>query len=513
MTVSGERARQSARARSAKPRLSLRQIINMSVGFFGIQFAFGLQTANISRIFQTLGAHLQQIPILWVAAPLTGLVVQPIIGYASDRTWGRFGRRRPYFLGGAVLTTVALLVMPDSPALWVAAVMLWLLDASANISMEPFRAFVADQLPPSQRPTGFALQSLFIGVGAVLSSVLPWVLARFGVANVAASGRIPATVRTSFYVGGVLVLAAVLWTVLTTREYPPECLREFDDSPAAHSDGDVSGAWRQGLAALSGGLIGIAVIARYALDPQLYVLAGSLAIAGGLFLWLSLTASRGMVRQVMADLYTMPDAMRRLAWVQFFSWFALFDLWIYATPAVAATQFGSSNPLSPLYNAGANWVDVLFGAYNGFAVLAALALPLMVRAVGLRRTHAINLTAAAAALISFLWIRNPDWLLVPMVGVGFGWASILALPYTLLADNLPAEKMGVYMGIFNFFIVIPQLLAASVLGVLLQFFFHDRAVYGLALGGLSLVLAGLCTLRVGGAGPDPVSRVATSQKA
>jgi maltose/moltooligosaccharide transporter len=481
---------------SRKPELSVRQILNMSVGFLGIQFAFGLQNANVSRIFQTLGAHLGQIPALWIAAPLTGLLVQPIIGYASDRTWGRFGRRRPYFLTGAVLTTLALLVMPESPVLWVAAVMLWMMDASVNVSMEPFRAFVADQLPSTQRPLGFALQTLFIGAGAVLSSVLPWVLAHFGVSNVAPPGEIPATVRIAFYVGGAVLMGAVLWTVLSTREYPPERLRGFTDSPPAQLRADASRAWRPGLVLLVLGAGGVAVIHHDALDPQLYLLAGGLAAAGLLFLWLSRSASRGMVRQVMADLYGMPGAMRRLAWVQFFSWFAMFALWIYTTPTVTAVQFGSSNPLSSAYNAGANWVGVLFGAYNGFAVLAALVIPQLARWAGVRWTHVINLAAAAAGLISFVWIRDPRWLLLSMLGVGFGWASILSLPYTLLADNLPAEKMGIYMGIFNFFVVIPQLLAASVLGVLLETFFAGQAVFGLVLGGVSLALSGLCTLRV-----------------
>ncbi len=482
---------------SGKPELSVRQVLNMSVGFLGIQFAFGLQNANVSRIFQTLGAHVAQIPALWIAAPLTGLLVQPIIGYASDRTWGRFGRRRPYFLAGAVLTTTALLVMPDSPALWVAAIMLWLMDASVNVSMEPFRAFVADQLPTTQRPLGFALQTLFIGIGAVLSSVLPWMLARFGVANIAPPDQIPATVRISFYVGGAVLMGSVLWTVLTTHEYPPERLRRFADSPPTFHRLDVARAWRPGVVLLALGVLGIGLIRHFALDRQLYLLAGGLAAGGLLFLWLGRSRSRGMLHQVMTDLYAMPPAMRRLAWVQFFSWFAMFALWIYTTPAVTAVQFDSSNPLSSAYNAGANWVDVLFGAYNGFAVLAALLIPRMARWAGLRWTHVINLAAAAAGLVSFVWVRDPHWLLLSMVGVGFGWASILAVPYTLLADHLPAEKMGIYMGIFNFFIVIPQLLAASVLGVLLHEFFHGDAMFGLLIGGVSLMLAGLCTLRVG----------------
>ncbi|MGC8519016.1 MAG: MFS transporter [Steroidobacteraceae bacterium] len=471
-------------------------MLNMSAGFLGIQFAFGLQNANVSRIFQTLGAHVAQIPALWIAAPLTGLLVQPIIGYASDRTWGRFGRRRPYFFAGAVLTTLALLVMPESPLLWVAAVMLWVMDASVNISMEPFRAFVADQLPNAQRPLGFALQTLFIGVGAVLSSVLPWVLAHFGVSNVAPPGEIPTTVRISFYIGGAVLISSVLWTVLSTREYPPEQLRGFSGSAPPLPLTDSARAWRPGLVLLALGAAGILVIRRDGLDGQLYLLVGGLMVAGGLFLWLSRARSRGMLRQVMTDLYGMPNAMRRLAWVQFFSWFAMFALWIYTTPAVTAVQFGSSNPLSSAYNAGANWVGVLFGAYNGFAVLAALIIPQLVRWVGLRFTHVINLAAAAVGLASFLWVRDPRWLLVSMLGVGFGWASILSLPYTLLADNLPAQKMGIYMGIFNFFVVIPQLLAASVLGVLLKTFFAGQAVFGLVLGGVSLALAGLCTLRV-----------------
>ncbi len=481
---------------SVKPELSVRQILNLSVGFLGIQFAFGLQSADVSRIFQTLGANLAQIPVLWIAAPLTGLVMQPIIGYASDHTWGRFGRRRPYFLAGAILTTVALLIMPDSPALWVAAVMLWMMDASVNISMEPFRAFVADQLPSTQRPLGFAWQTVFIGIGAVLSSVLPWVLAHFGVANVAPRGEIPATVRISFYIGGAVLIGAVLWTVLTTREYPPERLLGFADSPPPSPPSDVSRAWWPGVLLLALAAAGIVLISRFTLARQLYLLAAASAAAGVLFLWLSRTRSRGMIRQVMADLYTMPEAMRRLAWVQFFSWFAMYAMWVYATPAVTAAQFGSSNPLSTAYNAGANWVDVLFAAYNGFAVLAALVIPRMARRAGLRGTHIINLIAAAVGLISFVWVRDPSWLLLSMLGVGFGWASILSLPYTLLADNLPAEKMGVYMGIFNFFIVIPQLVAAGVLGVLLETFFHGHAVFELVLAGVSLLFAGLCMLRV-----------------
>ena len=481
---------------TAKPELSFRQVWNMCVGFLGIQFAFALQNADVSRIFQTLGADLREIPILWVAAPLSGLLVQPIIGYASDHTWTRLGRRRPYFLGGALLTTLALAWMPNSATLWVAAVMLWLMDAAINVSMEPFRAFVGDQLPESQRALGFALQSFFIGVGAVLASILPWALARLGVANVAPAGQIPATVRIAFYVGAAVLFCAVLWTVVSTREYPPERLLGFARKSPSPAVTDVSRAWRPGLVMLVAGGLGIAAIRRFSLAGELYLLAGGVIVFGAFFAWLSTTASRGMARQVMSDLYGMPGPMRRLAWVQFFSWFALFAMWIYTTPTVTSVQFGSADPRSLAYNTGANWVGVLFAAGNCFLVAGAVVIPLMVRLLGQRWSHLVNLAAGGLGLASFAWVRSPDWLLLSMVGVGFASASIQSLPYTLLSENLPPEKMGVYMGIFNFFIVIPQMLAASVLGGLVHALFGDRPAFGLVLGGTSMLLGGLCTLRV-----------------
>ncbi|GAB3024764.1 MFS transporter [Oleiagrimonas citrea] len=479
-----------------KPELSFWQIFNMCFGFLGIQFGFALQNANVSRIFQTLGADVNSIPALWIAAPLTGLIVQPIIGHFSDRTWNRLGRRRPYFLAGAVLATLALIAMPNAPALWVAAGLLWIMDASFNVSMEPFRAFVGDQLPTHQRPLGYSMQSVFIGIGAVVASLLPWVLAHFGVANTAPAGQIPTTVHIAFYVGGAVLLGAILWTVLTTREYPPAQLQDFSEAVRTPAPVDASRAWTIGLAFLVVGLITPAVIYYGHLEKELYLLAGMLIVFGALFVWLSRTRSHGMVRQVMGDLYGMPGPMRKLAWVQFFSWFALFAMWIYTTSAVTAVQYGTTDTQSALYNEGANWVGVLFGAYNGFAAVAAALIPLMARAIGLRWSHLINLVLGGLGLISFLFIRDPDWLLLSMVGVGFAWASILSLPYALLSDNLPTEKMGVYMGIFNFFIVIPQLLAASVLGILLRVFFHGQPIYALMLGGASLILAGLLTLRV-----------------
>ena len=297
---------------SRKPELSFWQIWNMCFGFLGIQFGFALQNANVSRIFQTLGAEVNDIPILWVAAPLTGLIVQPIIGHYSDRTWNRLGRRRPYFLAGAILATLALLAMPNSPTLWMAAGLLWIMDASFNVSMEPFRAFVGDQLPEHQRPRGFSMQSVFISVGAVVASLMPWLLTKAGVSNVAPDGAIPDTVKYAFYAGGALLMGTVLWTVLSTREYPPEQLREFDDDAKALPV-DASRAWRPGLLLIVGGLLVLLSIRHFSLEKELYVLAGGLLAFGALFAWLAFSRSQGMLREVMGDLYSMPDAMRRLA--------------------------------------------------------------------------------------------------------------------------------------------------------------------------------------------------------
>jgi maltose/moltooligosaccharide transporter len=491
-------------ATRAKPELSFWQIWNMCFGFLGIQFGFALQTADVSRIFQTLGASLEQIPVLWVAAPLTGLLVQPIIGHCSDRTWTRLGRRRPYFLAGALLATLALLWMPNAGALWMAAVLLWLMDATFNIAMEPFRAFVADQLPMRQRPRGYLLQSFFIGTGAVVASMLPWILAHLGVSNVAPDGGIPDTVKYSFYAGGVALLGAVLWTVCSTREYPPEQLQAFDPSPDGHALPDLRGIWRNGGAWLLAGIVVALLIERFQLRQEVYLLAAGMAVYGLLLIGYEaalklrpvLAEKRGLLGHVLGDLHQMPAVMRQLAWVQLFSWFALFSMWIYTTATVAEVQYGATDPHSALYNEAANWVGVLFAVYNGCAALAALAIPLMVRRWGLRASHLVNLWLGGAGLAAFLFIRDPHWLLLPMLGVGFAWASILALPYAMLSDNLPAAKMGVYMGIFNFFIVIPQLVAASVLGELLKRFFHGQPVWALVVGGASLFVAGLCTLRV-----------------
>ena len=494
-----------------RPELSFRQIWNMCFGFLGIQFGFALQTADVSRIFQTLGASLEQIPVLWVAAPITGLIVQPIIGHCSDRTWTRLGRRRPYFLAGALLATLALLWMPDAGTLWTAAILLWLMDATFNVAMEPFRAFVADQLPVQQRPQGYLLQSFFIGAGAVVASMLPWILAQLGVSNVAAPGVIPDTVKYAFYAGGAALLGAVLWTVATTREYPPEQFRAFDSAGAAATPPDLRGIWRNGAAWLLAGGVAAWLIQRYRLRDEVYLLAAGLAFYGLLLIGYeaalklrpAMARKRGLLGDVLGDLHAMPAAMRQLAWVQLFSWFAMFALWIYATAAVARVQYHATDAHSALYNEAANWVGVLFGVYNGCAALAAFAIPSMVRRWGLRASHLLNLWLGGAGLLAFLFVRDPHWLLLPMLGVGFAWASILSLPYAMLSDSLPAAKMGVYMGIFNFFIVIPQLVAASVLGELLKRCFHGQPVWALASGGASLFAAGLCTLRVRLAEPRP----------
>jgi len=480
-----------------KPDLSFWQIWNMCFGFLGIQFGFALQNANVSRIFQTLGAEIDQIPLLWIAAPLTGLIVQPIVGYYSDRTWTRFGRRRPYFTIGAVLTTLALFVMPNSPSLWIAAGMLWVMDASINVSMEPFRAYVADQMPPKQRPAGYAMQSFFIGIGAIVASMLPWLLAQWGVANTAEAGMVPDTVKFAFYAGGVVLFGAIMWTVVSTREYPPDQLRAFSDArPVMPHRPDPDAVRRHSRVWLAAGLLFGLMIWWRALDAQLFLLAGGIGVYGIALLLLARGRSDNLFTSILSDLHGMPETMRKLALVQFFSWFALFAMWIFTTAAVAEVHFGSSDPQSAAYNEGANWVGVLFGAYNGFAALAAIFIPMLVRRIGLRKTHMLNLWLGAAGLLSIRYIGDPAWLLLSMVGVGIAWASILSLPYAMLSDSVPTEKMGTYMGIFNFFIVIPQLVAASVLGFLLKTFFDGEPVFALVIGAISLLIAGLSVLRL-----------------
>ncbi|WP_168047420.1 MFS transporter [Brevundimonas alba] len=469
----------------------------MCVGFFGIQIGFGLQNANTSRIFQTLGADVDSLAILWIAAPLTGLLVQPIVGYFSDRTWTPLGRRRPYFLAGAILTTLALLVMPHSPYLWMAASMLWIMDASINITMEPFRAFVGDNLPAEQRTTGYAMQSFFIGAGAVFASCLPYILTEwFGVASTAPERVVPMAVRISFYVGAIALLAAVLWTVFTTREYSPEQIEAFE---ASRDAGHAPAAARSQTAWYTGGLIwalagvlGVTAVNLLALQKELYILAGFILAFGLLQMVvgaLSAAQRSNALTEIMGDIFAMPKTMQGLAVVQFFSWFALFAMWIYLTPAVTAVHYGSPDPTSAGYGEGANWVGVLMGVYNGVAALAAFLIPVLARKTGLRGAHAVNLTLGAAGFLGIFLIRDPALLWLPMIGVGFAWASIVSMPYAILSNAVPGRKMGVYMGIFNIFIVVPQLVAATILGAILKGVFGGEAIWALVLGAVSFLIA------------------------
>ncbi len=495
-----------------KTSLNFWQIWNMSFGFLGIQFGFALQNANVSRIFQTLGGDVDRLAVYWLAAPVTGLIIQPIVGHYSDKTWNRLGRRRPYFLVGALLASAALLFMPNSPALWVAVGMLWIMDGSINITMEPFRAFVGDMLPPEQQTTGFAMQSFFIGTGAVVASVLPYVLDHwFGIANVAGTGIIPPTVKYSFYLGGSVFLLAVLWTILRTHEYSPEQLREFEAFERREMNIQKSSETRKavelfpvfirnGSIAVLAGVIISGIVFYQGLEKELYILCGGLMVFGILMFITSGFArakrtNNGLV-EIFTDMVNMPATMKQLAVVQFFSWFALFAMWIYTTAAVTSHVYGTSDTSSALYNEGANWVGVLFGVYNGFAAVVAFLLPLIARITSRKITHSIALFIGGLAFLSFGIIRTPLMLIVPMLGIGFAWASILSMPYAILTGSLPSNKMGIYMGIFNFYIVIPQILAASILGFFMRQFFNGQALYALIAGGISLLIASLSVVFV-----------------
>lgn len=494
-----------------KPELSFWQIWNMCFGFLGIQFGFSLQNANVSRIFETLGADYGNMAILFVAAPITGLIVQPIVGYLSDNTWNRLGRRRPFFLIGAIAASLSLLIMPNSPYLWFAAGMLWIMDASINICMEPTRAFVGDMLPKQQRATGYAMQTFFIGVGAVVASALPWMMSNwFDISNTAAPGVIPDSVKFSFYAGGVVLFLAIIWTIVSTKEYSPEQLEAFERAEEHeggvivehHAPRTASTYFKQGSLWLVVGVILSALLTYHidALDKGLFILTGGIAFFGVCQLiagWLTEhhTGKNGF-SEVMNDLFSMPQTMKQLAVVQFFSWFPFFAMWTYMTAAVTSHHYGSSDPTSVLYNEGADWVGVLNAVYNGTTIFAAMLIPLMVRWMNLRYAHMINLFLGGAGFLSFLWIQDPTLLIIPMIGVGFAWASILGVPYALLSNALPANKMGVFMGIFNYFIVLPQILAASILGFLVSKIFSNEPIYALVVGGMSMLLAGVLTLRI-----------------
>ncbi len=492
---------------SAKPRQSLAGLWNISFGFFGIQIGFALQNANMSRIFQSLGSSLDDLPALWVAAPLTGLLVQPIIGHLSDKTWlGRMGRRRPYFLAGAVLAALSLLLMPLSHVLLMAALLLWMLDASLNISMEPFRAFVGDMLPRDQHTAGYAVQTAFIGAGAVVGSIFPYLLEHWGVANEALAGSIPDTVKYSFWAGGVALFAAVTWTILTTREYSPEEVRSFDGDEAEH-DATIT---IRALAArtltssflwIAAGVAVVVATGAFALEKEVYLLGG-LLIAYGLASLVGIQMAKGgrssnMLSSIVGDFAGMPPLMKKLALAQFFSWSALFIMWINTTPVVAQYFFGSADANSAAYQEGGNWVGVLFATYNGVAAIAALTLlPFLARRIGKVKTHIIGLLCGALGYASFFLFKDPQHLLIAEIGVGIAWASILAMPYAILASNLPQKKLGIYMGLFNVFVVVPQLLVATVMGSIMKAFFPSEPIYTMAFAAGVLVLAAVAMTRV-----------------
>ncbi len=485
-----------------KPRQGFWGLWNISFGFFGIQVAFGLQNANVSRIFQSLGSNVDDLAFLWIAGPVTGLIVQPLIGHFSDRTWGRLGRRRPYFLAGAVLAAAALLGMPNANVLLIAAVMLWLLDASLNITMEPFRAFVGDMVRADQRASGYAVQTMFIGAGAVLGSLAPILLTKMGVANIAPEGVIPPSVRYAFYIGAVAIFLAVLWTVMMTKEYSPEQMRVFNGDIEEDSDVDAPLiAPKNGMIWLGIGIILLMIVGVFALDKQLYVLGGGLAAFGAAQLYNARHLrqhpnNRGVLGEILSDLAQMPQQMRRLAVAQFFSWFALFIMWIYTTPVVTQYVFGTTDTASKAYNDGADWVGVLFSIYNGTSALAALLLPALAKRFGAPKTHMICLGIGALSYASILAIRDPNLMIIPMIGVGITWASILTMPYVILAGVLPQQKLGIYMGIFNFFIVLPQLLVATVMGGVIRAFFPNAPIWTMLIAALVMGAAALAMLRV-----------------
>ena len=515
-----------------KRKLGFWEIWNMSFGFLGIQMGFALQNANVSRIFQTLGAEIDDIPALWVAAPLTGLIVQPIIGYFSDRTWTKLGRRKPYFLAGALLASVALFIMPNSPHLWFAAGILWMLDASINITMEPFRAFVGDVLNEKQRTTGFAMQSFFIGLGAYVASKLPNILTYFDVANTAPAGQIPDSVKYSFYIGGAAFIITVLVTIFTTKEYSPEELAAFEkaeadeykveEKPASWFTANGNRHLTIGAIALLVGLVFTFFISAYDLKKDLYVLSLGLISLGGVALIVSgLFQKQGNFKNgfvtIMNDFQFMPKVMKQLALVQFFTWFALFSMWIYTTGAVTEHIFKTTDTTSVAYNTGANVVNEMFANYNLVGALAAFLLPLVAKRTSRKFTHFLALVAGGLGLASIYYLGNAGTFNnvifrigsadtyfnftfymydLSMIGVGIAWASILSIPFAMLSGALPASKMGYYMGVFNFFVVIPQLLAASILGFLVSYFFSNEPIYALLIGGVSMIVAGVMALLV-----------------
>ena len=422
------------------------------MGFLGIQFGYALQNANASRILQTFGADIEQLSWFWLAAPITGMIIQPIIGHYSDHTWTRLGRRRPFFLVGAILAAIALVLMPNAgvfasflPAMFIGAGFLMIMDASFNVAMEPFRALVADMLPADQSTLGFSIQTFLIGIGAVVGSWLPYVMAQwFGISKVAVDGGIPDNVVFSFYIGAAVMIIAILWTISTTKEYSPEELAGFN------ADKEI------------------------------------------------VAEEKSKFSDIFRDIVAMPKTMKQLAPVQFFSWIALFGMWVFTTPAVAQHVYGLAvtDTKSALYQDAGNWVGIIFGVYNGVAMIYALLLPAIAHLIGRKLTHSVSLTAGAIGLISIYFITNPTMLIFSMIGVGMAWGSILSMPYAILAPSLPVRKMGIYMGIFNIFITVPQIINGFFGGMIIKRFFDSQAIYALIMSGVFLLIAAISVLWV-----------------
>jgi maltose/moltooligosaccharide transporter len=437
--------------KKVKPHLSFFRILSLSMGFLGIQFGYALQNANASRILQGFGADIEQLSWFWLAAPLTGMIVQPIIGHYSDHTWTRLGRRRPFFLAGAFLAAIALVLMPNAgvfadvlPAMFVGAGFLMIMDASINVAMEPFRALVADMLPAEQTTVGFSVQSFLIGIGAVIGSWLPYVLAEWlGIAKTAPEGQVPPNVIFSFYIGAVVLIVTILWTVFTTKEYSPEELQAFESEERTEKK-----------------------------NPKF--------------------------SDIFKDMATMPKTMKQLSITQFFTWIALFGMWVFTTPAIAQHVYGLpvTDTSSPTYQDAGNWVGILFGVYNGVAMFYALALPAIARNIGRKLTHSFSLICGAAGLLSIFFINDPQWLILSMIGVGIAWGSILSMPYAILAPSLPPAKIGVYMGIFNIFITVPQIVNGLFGGMVVKRIFDSQAIYALIMSGCFLLIAAISVLWV-----------------
>ena len=431
----------------------------MSFGFLGIQMGFALQNANASRILQIFGADLHELSWFWIIAPLMGLIVQPIVGHYSDKTWGRFGRRKPYFLVGALLASIGLVLMPQAdifiaflPALWVGAGFLMIMDASFNIAMEPFRALVGDNLRTDQRTAGFSIQTALIGFGAVIGSWLPYALTNwFGISNVSEEGSVPMHLIWSFVIGAIILIVSILITIVTTKEYSPEELQQIESNLSQE------------------GVIEI-------VDDE----------------------KESSLLDIFEDFKKMPATMRQLSWVQFFSWFGLFGMWVFAVPAIAQHIYGLplTDSSSKTYQNAGDWVGILFGVYNLVSALFAFTLPYIAKRIGRKKTHSTSLIIGGLGLISIYFMPNEDWLILSMVGVGIAWASILAMPYAILAGSINPKKMGVYMGIFNFFIVIPQIINAIIGGPLVKYLYNDHAIFALVTSGVSFLIAALLVAKV-----------------